>query len=196
MTDTTILDPTGARDVLDLFPIRDPLPAALPARADSPELPSSLFRIPADVIEHVISTRTTTGNIVDRLPVTHHFSDGCYARELLIPTGTLATARRHLTHHLCVIATGQATIWEEGKDPVVYTAPCTFVGQAGARRIGYVHSDMVWINVWPLRDDERDPQVLFDRFTEHVQPSMSLDEIQNFLASMRDDLPLLLTEGL
>jgi hypothetical protein len=160
--------------------------SALPATASSPTLPPSLFLIPVDVIEHIISTRTTTGNIVDTLPVRHHYSDGCYARELFIPAGILATARRHRTHHLCILSAGEVTIWEEGVEPVVYTAPCTFVGKPGARRIGYVHSPTVWVNVFPLAGaPSLDPVDLLDRFMEVVPPHMTSAEIENYLDVLR-----------
>lgn len=185
MNDTALTfddSPNYDDDIPDLLPLRDI--TVLPAQDSSPELPASLFLIPADVIEYVIRTRTQTGNMVDSLLVRHLFSDGCYARELTIPAGTLATARRHLTHHLCILTRGECTIWEEGREPEVLTAPCTFIGRPGTRRIGYFHQDTVWLTVFPNPHAETDPAAILNCYTEIPTPTMTRAQIEGYLDGM------------
>lgn len=157
-------------------------PQAVESIAAQPTLPAKLFEIPIDVLEAAIRVDNAVGD----LAVRHFFSDGCYARELTIPAGTLATARQHRTHHLCVVSAGEMTVWESGKPPVVISAPATFIGTPGTRRIGYAHETTVWTTIFPLLDDERDPGVLLDRFTDIVPSLLTAEQIAAVQALVAD----------
>ncbi len=148
----------------------------------APTLPAKLFEIPIDVLEAAIRA----DNVVNTLPVRHFFSDGCYARELTIPAGTLATARQHRTHHLCIVSAGEMTVWQNGQPPEIITAPATFIGTPGTRRIGYAHETTVWTTIFPLLDDEHDPGVLLDRFTDIVPSLLNPEQIAAVQALVAD----------
>jgi hypothetical protein len=127
--------------------------------AEAPLLPEDLFKLPHAVLAAAIKAQLD----VQEFPVDHYFAEGVAARELAIPAGTLATARRHLTSHICILSAGEMTIWEEGKEEVVIEAPFTFVVPPGTQFAGYAHRDSVWTTIFPNPDDCRDEAVLLDR---------------------------------
>lgn len=86
-------------------------------------------------------------------PVTHHFADGIYGREMFIPAGTVLTGRIHRFSTLNFLIEGDITVTTpEGVKRI--QAPAVFVSPPGCKKAGYAHSDVRWINVHPtkLRD--------------------------------------------
>lgn len=105
----------------------------------------------------------------------HHFAPGLYARELTIPEGTLLTGKIHRTAHLCVISSGDITVWTEGEPAKRLVAPCTFLSGPGARRVGYAHRETVWTTLHPT--DETDLDRLEALLIEpHVNPYLPTAE--------------------
>jgi hypothetical protein len=77
---------------------------------------------------------------------THYFADGIYAREIVIPAGTLLTGKIHRTRHLNIVSKGKiAVVTEEGHK--VIDAPFTFVAEAGTKRVGFALEDTVWTTI-------------------------------------------------
>lgn len=74
-------------------------------------------------------------------PVTHHFSDGIYARELFIPEGTALVGARHKTNHMYVMLSGECVVTVDGKDP--FTCKAGFIGEtkAGTKKAFYAVQD-------------------------------------------------------
>lgn len=154
-------------------------------------LPAQLFELPIDVVEFALKQY----NQINLCPVNHYFAHGTYARELVMPKGALATARRHKLHHLCVVSAGEITVWQEGQPPEVITAPATFVGVPGTRRMGYVHDDVIWTTIFPWAGDTTDVDVLLDRYMDLVPPSMPEDEIREQLERLTQPVRSLLSGG-
>ncbi len=76
----------------------------------------------------------------------HYFSDGVYAREIIIPAGTTLTGKIHKTEHLNIISKGEITVWtDEGMKRI--KAPFTMVSKPGMKRVGYAHTDTVWTTI-------------------------------------------------
>ncbi len=97
------------------------------------------------------------------IPPVHHFSDGIYAREIMIPAGTVLTGKMHRTQHINVVSRGDITVWtERGMKRI--RAPFTFVSQPGTKRAGYAHEDTVWTTFHSNPDNERDPVRLEEIF--------------------------------
>lgn len=93
----------------------------------------------------------------------HHFSAGLYAREILIPAGTILTGKIHRAEHLNIVSRGEITVWtEEGMRRI--KAPFTMVSRPGTKRIGYAHTDTVWTTIHPNPDNSRDLIQLEDAF--------------------------------
>lgn len=82
-----------------------------------------------------------------RIEPVHYFADGLYAREITIPSGTVLTGKVHRTRHLNILSRGTITVWSEAEGTKQLTAPATFVAEAGSRRVGYAHTDVVWTTV-------------------------------------------------
>ena len=96
-----------------------------------------------------------------------HFAPGMAAREGRMPGKTFATGRRHRTEHLCVLAKGDITVWTEGGMKRLQ-APAVIKSLPGAKRVAYMHTDVVWITFHAT--DETDPQKLIDELT-YPEPS-------------------------
>jgi quercetin dioxygenase-like cupin family protein len=76
----------------------------------------------------------------------HHFADGLYAREILIPAGCTLTGKIHRGEHLNFLMKGDITVWtEEGMKRLC--APAVIVSKPGTKRVGHAHEDTVWITV-------------------------------------------------
>ncbi len=81
------------------------------------------------------------------MPPTHFFAPGIYARQIVIPGGTLLTGKIHRTAHLNVISRGSISVWSETEGVQRITAPFTFIAGLGTRRIGFAWEETVWTTV-------------------------------------------------
>ena len=89
------------------------------------------------------------------LDVTHHFSKGVYAREMLIPKGTILTGKMHKHNHLNVVLYGDIEVaTEEGSKRI--TGHCIFESVAGTKRAGFAHEDTLWLTIHPTEETELD----------------------------------------
>ncbi len=80
------------------------------------------------------------------IPVTHHFTKGIYAREILIPKGTLLTGKIHRFAHMNIISQGDISVLTENGVKRI-KAPFTMVSPPNTKRIGYAHEDTVWTTI-------------------------------------------------
>lgn len=98
------------------------------------------------------------------LPLQHHYAPGLYAREMLIPAGSLVVGKIHKHSHINVISAGVAwVVTEFGRDRLV--APFTFVSQPGTKRTVLAETDVIWTTIHTNEDDCRDPDELVERLT-------------------------------
>jgi hypothetical protein len=87
------------------------------------------------------------------MPIQHTFASGVYVRQMDAPAGAVIVGKIHKTEHVVIIAQGEASVLtDEGVQRL--KAPCTFVSKPGAKRVIYVHQDLVMINIHPT--DETD----------------------------------------
>lgn len=86
-------------------------------------------------------------------PVTHHFSDGIYAREMLIPKGTVLTGKIHKYTNLNIMSKGELSVLTES-GVVRVKAPFTIVSPAGTKRIAYAHEDTIWTTIHATEDTD------------------------------------------
>ncbi|SRR6266404_297031 len=56
------------------------------------------------------------------LNIKHHFSDGVYAKQMILPKGHYAISHKHNYEHLSILASGVALVEVDGKG-TIYTAP-------------------------------------------------------------------------
>lgn len=79
-------------------------------------------------------------------PVTHHFTDGMYARELFIPEGVALVGAKHKTNHMYVMLEGECVITTDGNDP--FTCEAGFIGhtKAGTKKAFYAIKDSRFVS--------------------------------------------------
>lgn len=80
------------------------------------------------------------------IATTHHFADGLYGREILIPAGCTLTGKVHKGEHLNFLMQGDITVWtEDGMKRL--QAPAVIVSKPGTKRVGHAHTDTIWVTV-------------------------------------------------
>lgn len=98
--------------------------------------------------------------------VIHRYGPGVYIRELMIPAGTLAVGHHQNFEHTNIMLKGRVTMLNDDGSTSEVVAPALFVGKPG-RKIGYIHEDMVWLNVYAT--NEQDVTKLEDTFITKSQ---------------------------
>lgn len=156
----------------------DNLPSKVKFRRDVLVVQDGLQKLIADgVVESTLEDCT----------LKHYFSPkdekyGCcaYAREMLIPKGTLIIGKIHRHQHLNFIAKGKVIVFTEFGQKHL-TGPCTFVSELGLKRAVYAEEDTLWTTV---------------HLTEHSGEE-NLDKIEEeVIAPTYADLGLLTIYGL
>ena len=102
---------------------------------------------------------------------------GCctYAREMLIPKGTLIIGKIHRHQHLNFISKGKVTVFTEfGEKKLV--APCTFISEVGLKRAVYAEEDTLWTTV---------------HLTEHVGEENLIEIESEVIAPSYNDMGLI-----
>lgn len=94
-------------------------------------------------------------NAVFELPTFHHFAPGVYSRELHIPAGMTLTGKTHRHAHMNFLMAGDITVWIDGAMKRIQ-APKAFVSQPGTKRVGYAHTDVIWVTVHPTDETDLD----------------------------------------
>ena len=79
-------------------------------------------------------------------PITHHFSEGVYAREMFIPADTFVLGKLHKTRHLNIVLKGRCRVKVGGRQFDV-VAPHTFESLPGEQKAVYTYEDTVWMNI-------------------------------------------------
>lgn len=111
----------------ELLPVAGPTPA---------EMRAHIFSLEAEILKLPQTD----------LPLRHYFAKGLYAREMLIPEGTVLTGKIHTTEHLCFITKGSISVLaEEGMRRI--NAPAILISKPGAKRAGFAHEDTIFVTV-------------------------------------------------
>ncbi|MCS5594218.1 MAG: SET domain-containing protein-lysine N-methyltransferase [Porticoccaceae bacterium] len=134
--------------------------------------------------------------------VRHHFSDGMYARELLIPKGTCVVGKMHRTRHFYSVVKGECTIASVHEKEDI-KAP--FLGETLPRtkRAIYAHTDCIWITYHPteltdLAEIEAaliEPDDSVDDHAEFKKEYNITDEMEKTVLEINSDLDLSEIEG-
>ena len=125
----------------------------------------------------------------------HYFSPkdekyGCctYAREMMIPKGTLIIGKIHRHQHLNFISKGKVVVFTEFGEKHL-EAPCTFISEIGLKRAVYAEEDTLWTTVHMT---EFESEAELDKIEQEVI-APSYDEM-GLIASV-DALPELTAQG-
>ena len=108
-----------------------------------------------------------------------------YAREMMIPKGTLIIGKIHRHQHLNFISKGKVKVFTEFGEKYL-TAPCTFVSEVGLKRAVYAEEDTLWTTVH-LTEFEKESEL--DKIEQEVI-APSYGEI-NAITSIAELSPLL-----
>lgn len=95
------------------------------------------------------------------LHITHHFSDGVYAKQMALPKGHFAISHKHAYSHLSVLAAGVAVVDADGAEKT-YTAPACINIPAGVEHKITALEDVSWfcIHATDVGDPEKVDDVL------------------------------------
>ena len=81
-----------------------------------------------------------------QMPLRHTFAPGAYARQLLIPAGSIVVGKIHKHAHLNMLMVGLAVVaTEDGIQE--YAAPYVFTSQPGTKRVVAAVTDVIWVTV-------------------------------------------------
>lgn len=96
-------------------------------------------------------------------PVVHRFGPGICVREVFIPAGTFAIGHYQRFEQVNIFLKGRVTVIHDDGSTRELVAPMFFVGPPG-RKVGIVHEDVVWLNVWAT--DETDVEKIEAHFLD------------------------------
>jgi hypothetical protein len=119
-------------------------PYQFPVHGISAEQFTNLQKI--DIIEYALKQLPT--EYTSDYPLKHHFCNGVYIREILMPKGSLLTSKIHKTHHFAIIVSGDISVMTNDKI-IRYQGFQIFETSPGTKRALYAHEDTIWITVHP-----------------------------------------------
>ena len=127
---------------------------------DMPAIPVEGLREKVAVMEKLLTTMPQTA-MLSRA----HFAPGLFAKELHIPAGTVIVGKVHLAGHLNFLMEGEITVFN-GKGMLRLKAPCILESSPGVKRVGFTHSNTVWVTVHAIeRQGGQTPEELEDELT-------------------------------
>lgn len=97
-------------------------------------------------LQHFIQTRNDRLDPDKDCPVKHIFAPGAYAREILLPQGSVVVGKIHRHAHLNFITKGRVRVVTES-GAIEMTAPYTFVSEVGTKRVVYAVEETIWTTV-------------------------------------------------
>lgn len=116
-------------------------------------------------------------------PVNHHFAPGLYAREMMIPKGTLIVGKIHKHAHLNHISYGKICV-STFEGVVCLEGPLTMVSPVGVKRVVYALEDTLWTTFHVTEETDLEK-------IEHYVIAKEYSEIES-LAEIKEQLEKLL----
>lgn len=109
-------------------------------------------------------------------PVTHHFEDGLYIREMRIPAGAFFIGRPHRDGHECQLIEGRILhITEHARVPL--SAPFAVHTSPGYQMVFYALTDVLGRTVHPNPENIKDTEALEFCIFEPVEPMRARGEV-------------------
>lgn len=121
-------------------------------------------------------------NIVDKLPVFHHFAHGTYTRELHIPANRIVVGKIHRYSTTNIFVKGRLLLVHEDETIEDIWAPMTFVSAPNTKKTVYTLEDCIFMNVHPWDGkqtlEEIEEEVIIKEYSEdmlcHGEPLQQL----------------------
>lgn len=95
-----------------------------------------------------------------RIEPKHHFATGMYARELLMPAGTLIVGKVHKHEHLAIMVYGDILVYTEAGGKQRLKGYNMMVSPPETKRVVYPYADTLWITIHLDQSNKRDPDAL------------------------------------
>jgi quercetin dioxygenase-like cupin family protein len=114
-------------------------------------------------------TKEMSEKASEACPVTHHFSDGIYTREIFMPAGLLVVGKVHKTTHLNVVVSGRCEVMINGEIKE-FKAGDIFESLEGSQKTLYIFEDTKWLTIHTNLDDEKDVDKLEERYIDNSDP--------------------------
>jgi mannose-6-phosphate isomerase-like protein (cupin superfamily) len=96
-----------------------------------------------------------TENVGDFLGQMHHFSDGLYAKQMLIPAGYVVFNHTHEYSHLSMLASGDVVVEVEGVANE-FSGPACIEIKAGLEHKIFARTDAVWFCIHATSETDVD----------------------------------------
>lgn len=128
--------------------------------------PVSSMRARIEALERELTQFERAG-----IKVVHRFAPGLYMREITVPADCLMTGRVHHFEHMSVMVSGEMTTLV-GDEMRLISGYNPFVAPAGTKRVGYTHTEVVWLTVHLNPDELRDPEQLEAMLCDPVQAAL------------------------
>ena len=80
------------------------------------------------------------------LPVQNFFAHKCYARQIVIPAGTVLTGRIHKFQNLNILSGGEISVLTDDGIKRI-SAPFTVSSPPGTKRVAYAHTETTWTTI-------------------------------------------------
>lgn len=112
------------------------------------------------------------------IPVKNYFADNSYAREIIIPKGTIVLGKIHKFSHINICSKGDISVLtDEGVKRI--QAPYTVVSGKGSQKIAYTHEETVWTSFHSteLTDvDEIEKFFVADTYQEYLEYCAQIED--------------------
>ena len=106
-------------------------------------------------MEAALAQVFTPGEHQEIFPLVHRFADNVYAREILLPAGTIVIGKIHRYGHLNIVSKGHVSVLTEDGVEELH-GPMTFISKPGTKRVVYAHEDTVWTTIHGTRHTDPD----------------------------------------
>ena len=96
--------------------------------------------------------------------ITHHFSDGLYAKETYIPEGQMLMQHKHSYAHMSILAKGKVVVLVDDESKIVEAPACLEI-VAGKHHAVKALTDCVWfcIHATDEKDSSKVDEVLISK---------------------------------
>lgn len=108
-------------------------------------------------------------------PVAHYFGPGTYIRQVTFPAGIFAIGHKQRFEQMNIFVQGRVAMIQPDGTTKEMVAPMIFMGPPG-QKMGVILETVTWLNVYPNPDDERDIDILEERFLDRDGPWTEKEE--------------------
>lgn len=137
-----------------------------------------IFNIENTIRENKNPKYETFFNDSKNCPLTHHFSDGIYCREIFIPQGMVLVGKIHKHRHPNFLLKGKVMVITEQKGEEIIEGPCFMMSEGGTKRALYAVTDLVWTTIHHNPTNTEDLKEL-----EEIVIAKDYNEYEKFLSS-------------